>query len=635
MNDFYKIIDKKIELKKDLIIYYENQNKSIDNLIKELSSEYVEIDTIKLKLQKLEINDDNFNQMISIIEDLNLNLKDPTTSGVYDKLIKYTINLLQEEKEMNLTSFNHFKQLHKEISLYKKIDITNFKDYLEKITEDRLFDDKEKSILMDCLINSKYSSLEERKNKNVKPEDLKELISNTKHILKKKEDNKFEYCSLIIIESDSFDSRFKDVTEQLDKIYNKLKSIIKDEKSISYEDLSSALKTYDKLYEEYKKYYFKNSDLIEEKIKELEDNDIEIDNSNSEILKTAKDIVLNYEEMPEHEKKIITGSVQTIKQLLNEGDKESELYIKKMIEHIRSLKDNKEVIDKLFVKRGDDDHTSEYYKYEDILDEIDIILRKASELGTNVFNNKIKQQIKSFVELKNKGNRENITIDECISAENLINEFKKNIELSNLNEALFPENYSNNLNVGSNSIVVFMTDNNGNYPIYDKLNSIDQGNRGKVASRLLRAISSNITQRSWITDISRMGNKYIDVIKGHSGRKYFVREKDDVKNFRYGSDRLSIYPLAFSEENRNKLAIEYGIPNLESVLLIGSFTINHNIEDLGKEIARCKDEIIKIEDLFSNSSTPIEKLKEIIDSSSMICNKIYDENEMLKTRKGA
>lgn len=634
MNDFYELIDKKLELVDDLIKYYENQKEEIDSFIKKLSSEYVEIDSIKLKLQELDIDDDNFKQMINIINDLNLNLNDPATTGVYDKLIKYTINLLKEEKEMILISYNHFKQLHKEISLYKNINITNYKKYLDNITLDRIFDDEEKTVLMDCLIKSKYSIEEERKNDTFKSEDLKQLISNAKHILNKKEENNFDLCYLIITDSNSFDTGFKEITEKLYDIYNKLESIIQDEKSISYENLSSILKKYDMVYEEYKKYYFENSELLEEKIKEIEGDSLEINNSDSEIIRTAKEIVLNYEDLPENEKQgMIKGYTLAIKQLLTE--KGNETYIKQNIDHLRSIEDNKEIVDKLFLKRGDEEHTSEYYRYEDILEEIEIILRKTSQLGTNVFNNKIKDQIKSFVEYKNKGNREDITLDECISAENLIDEFKKNIELSNLNEALFPENYSDNLNVGSKSIVVFMTDKNGNYPIYDKLNSIDQGNRSKVASQLLRAISSNITQRSWITDISRMGSQYIDVIKGHSGKKYYVREKDDAKNFKYGNGRLSIYPLAFSEENKNKLAIEYGVPNLENVLLIGSFTINHNIDELGKDIAKCNDEIIKIEDLFSNPSTPLEKLKEVINSSSMICNKINEENEILKTRKGA
>ena len=633
MDNFYELIDDKIREIQQKSNNLREMIRKIDSLSNMFSSEEINLSSVRENLGLLDITDVNLNEMLDIIESVGLDLNNPLISEIRKKFIDYCNPLFSAKKKNLSNELKSAFDLEKSVSEYKSITPENIMEYIDKLHKDSIFADEEKVLIYDHLIRMKTKMIiDKHRSQDEKTEKLSILKSNAKHILEKKDANKFDEYYFIIADIKELNPELKNVTKELDEIYVAIKKTLSSD-NISYDDFSKLLKQYDEVYEKFKTLYSMEEDKINENKEKMTENKNE-NEIEPDILIEAKNIIANYDELSESERtSMIDAHITVLKQLVENGAPLS--FISENISMLQKTDIDNEVAKKLYARRGDEKHSSQYYKFEDILDEIGIILSKVSELGSDLFNDKLKEDIEVLARYKNKGNSDDITLEECTKARDIIDEFKKDVEISNLTRAVFPEEFSNYLNVGQKSIVIFMTDSNGKYPIYEKMNSIDMGHRSITESRLLRTISSNITQRSYINEISRMGKYYLDVIKGHSGKKYFVRKKDDAKNFKYGNDRLSLYPLAFSERNKKLLAEEYGIPGLESILVVGTFTTTHDIDELGREIASCKDEIVKLEDLFESSTTPIETLKSIIEASSEICNKMYEDNEKLKTRKGA
>lgn len=234
------------------------------------------------------------------------------------------------------------------------------------------------------------------------------------------------------------------------------------------------------------------------------------------------------------------------------------------------------------------------------------------------------------------GHRDNINEMEMQSMinqlETTISTIEANVEGA-LKDEMFNEEDSKNINIGSKSIVIFLDD-DGNYLLEENLNSFDSGDRKFAAKSLRNILMNELTNLSWVTDLSRRGPGKLDNLKGVVIKT--PAKEAEARNYRCASDcRISIWPVSLNPTIKEKLKQEYNNDELETVLLVGGIAVHHQItEKLLYQIKKpkYKDRIAQIDEMFSNPKTDIEDLKSIIDDSSNLCNKVLS-SKMVETRK--
>ena len=100
-----------------------------------------------------------------------------------------------------------------------------------------------------------------------------------------------------------------------------------------------------------------------------------------------------------------------------------------------------------------------------------------------------------------------------------------------------------------------------------------------------------------------------------------------------GKTRISVVPLSVNQEIKNKIKDTYNLDDeLENVLLVGGITRTHRVdEDLKPTINNNSKRIKEINDKFNNSNTKFSEIEALINGSSKLCEKLF-ENE--KVNKG-
>lgn len=216
--------------------------------------------------------------------------------------------------------------------------------------------------------------------------------------------------------------------------------------------------------------------------------------------------------------------------------------------------------------------------------------------------------------------------------ETTISTIEANVEGA-LKDEMFNEEDSKNINIGSKSIVIFLDD-DGNYLLEENLKSFDYGDRKFAAKSLRNILMNELTNLSWVTDLSRRGPGKLDNLKGVVIKT--PAKEAEARNYRCASDcRISVWPVSLNPTIKEKLKQEYNNDELETVLLVGGIAVHHQItEKLLYQIKKpkYKDRIAQLDEMFSNPETDIESLKSIIDDSSNLCNKVLS-SKMVETRK--
>lgn len=197
-----------------------------------------------------------------------------------------------------------------------------------------------------------------------------------------------------------------------------------------------------------------------------------------------------------------------------------------------------------------------------------------------------------------------------------------------LKEVLFPKTDQEHINVGPKNIIIFL-DNNGEYLIEEDLNDMVSGDKKLAIQALENGIKTKITIRSWNSDLRERSHH----LKG--SKLKLGNEMSEARSVGCGSGktRISVVPLSVNQEIKNKIKDTYNLDDeLENVLLVGGITRTHRVdEDLKPTINNNSKRIKEINDKFNNSNTKFSEIEALINGSSELCEKLF-ENE--KVNKG-
>ena len=350
---------------------------------------------------------------------------------------------------------------------------------------------------------------------------------------------------------------------------------------------------------------------------------------------SAKNILANI--------KSIKDSIASIKELISENE---ELTIEFEIayeEYTNSL-DSKKVEEKNDEKINNDveqvdpdllDEYNDRYNYGvELLKKYNNAIQKGL-INPNE-NSLINRCFNSLSLILSYGHRDDINEVEMQSMISQLDTTISTIEASaegTFKDEMFNEADSENINIGSKSIVIFL-DYDGNYLLEENLNSFDSGDRKFATKSFKNILLNELTSISWVTDLSRRGPGKLDNLKGVVIKT--PAKEAEARNYRCASDcRISIWPVSLNPTIKEKLKQVYNNDELETVLLVGGIAVHHQItEKLLSQIKKpkYKDRIAQLDEMFSNPKTDIESLKSIIDDSSNLCNKVLS-SKMVETRK--
>ncbi len=341
--------------------------------------------------------------------------------------------------------------------------------------------------------------------------------------------------------------------------------------------------------------------------------------------------------------KSIKDSIASIKELISENE-ELTIEFEIAYEEYKNALESKEVEEiedeKIHndVEQVDSDLLDEYNDRYNYAVELLKKYNKAAQKGliNPNENSLINRCFNSLSLILSYGHRDDIDEVQMQSMINQLNTTVSTIE-SNVEGALkdemFNEADSENINIGSKSIVIFLDD-DGNYLLEENLNSFDSGDRKFATKSFKNILLNELTSLSWVTDLSRRGPGKLDNLKGVVIKT--PAKEAEARNYRCASDcRISIWPVSLNPTIKEKLKQEYNNDELETVLLVGGIAVHHQItEKLLYQIKKQKhkDRIAQIDEMFSNPKTDIEDLKSIIDDSSNLCNKVLS-SKMVETRK--
>ena len=171
--------------------------------------------------------------------------------------------------------------------------------------------------------------------------------------------------------------------------------------------------------------------------------------------------------------------------------------------------------------------------------------------------------------------------------------------------------------VGPTNILLFLNGGIGSETsLFDEtLSKIDSGSRERVVSKIFEDFDYLLTVAPWTTKISRMGKSKVDHLKLNGGQCYGKDESDEARNYKCGGNRVCVYAMPVSQENKEKLIEYYGLPDLDSVLLIGGATKSHDkIEEfLAKPFSTNHSEVLKLIESFEDSEIDVKELARIIE----------------------
>ena len=194
-----------------------------------------------------------------------------------------------------------------------------------------------------------------------------------------------------------------------------------------------------------------------------------------------------------------------------------------------------------------------------------------------------------------------------------------------------PEETETNPVIGPNTtnLLVFLNEGEEkeNSVFTDSLEEIDEGHREDVVSKVYQDFTDILTTKPWSSEISRMGTSKFDILKLNGQKCYGKDKKDRPKNYKCGTNRICLYTISIAEENKEKLKEYYGLSNLDSVILVGMATNDHDeISKLAKSFVRNRENVLKLDEIFENQNANVEDLVKIIEDRNPYYEYLENEN---------
>ena len=571
-----------------------------------------------------------------------------------DEYVKELERLKQEHEERikKLEEKENIINLYEEID-YENITIEDIEDLLNKIGQLELTEDEELIVITKL---TELSTLElVKENEEVveeKPVEIKIERLDTKPVeIKEKKNNyykeyllKYEEYRWIIVE---YYSLFEKFNNKENIISNLKKQIKKDKSNGVSNEYYLVVSMINKLTAgiESDSIFIKNTAKFNKKtINTKEEEFNEYFKRIKEDVEKFKELLITYDDIYEKYKKEIEDTIfeklkesETVTEIINNENidnlEEQEIEIPQDLE-----------IEEVELEEKEDIFDIDEEEYKDIDEEVIQDFEKAYDNALLLYNNMKDAIEKELIDVTSYlyhlyfslelqiDNRppKDSTKEDIIDATDNINRTVLTIEGTvddDLRDKLFPKNDQEHINIGPKNIVVFL-DNNGEYIIEKDLNYMVTGDKKLAKKALQNGIESKYTVRSWNNDLREKSDR----LKGSKIR--LGNETSEAWNCRCcsGKTRISLVPLSVNQEIKNKIKEAYNLTDeFENVFLVGGITRTHRVdEELKPQINNNSDRIREINEMFNNGNIDFSEIEAIINGSSDLCERLFDNEKVSK-----